>query len=119
MGEILEPRIEEMLVLINQEMIDSSYKERINAGVVISGGTALLHNLVELAEQIFDLPVRIGYPQNIATLPASIDNPQYATGVGLVLYSSKNSPGPKFRLRNKKIVGSFTNWCKNLLRSNL
>ena len=119
MGEILEPRIEEMLVLINQEMIDSSYKERINAGVVISGGTALLHNLVELAEQIFDLPVRIGYPQNIATLPASIDSPQYATGVGLVLYSSKNSPGPKFRLRNKKIVGSFTNWCKNLLRSNL
>jgi len=119
MGEILEPRIEEMLVLINQEMIDSSYKDRINAGVVISGGTALLHNIVELAEQIFDLPVRIGYPQNVATLPANIDSPQYATGVGLVLYSSKNSPGPRFRLRNKKIVGSFTNWCKNLLRSNL
>ncbi len=119
MGEILEPRIEEMLVLINQEMIDSSYKERINAGVVISGGTALLHNIVELAEQIFDLPVRIGYPQNIATLPAIIDSPQYATGVGLVLYSNKNSPGAKFRLRNKKIVGSVTNWFKNLLRSNL
>ena len=119
MGEILEPRIEEMLVLINQEMIDSSYKERINAGVVITGGTALLHNIVELAEQIFDLPVRIGYPQNIATLPASTDSPQYATGVGLVLYSSKNSPGPKFRLGNKKIVGNFTNWFKNLLRSNL
>jgi len=119
MGEILEPRIEEMLVLVNQEMIDSSYKERLNAGVVITGGTALLRNIVDLAEQIFDLPVRIGYPQNVESMPASIDSPQYATGVGLVLYSSKNSPGSKFRFRNKKFVGSLTSWLKNLVRSNL
>ena len=119
MGEILEPRIEEMLVLVNQEMIDSSYKDRLNAGVVITGGTALLRNIVDLAEQIFDLPVRIGYPQNVESMPASIDSPQYATGVGLVLYSSKNSPGSKFRFRNKKFVGSLTSWLKNLVRSNL
>lgn len=118
MGEILEPRIEEMLVLVNQEMIDSSYKDRLNAGVVITGGTALLENIVDLAEQVFDLPVRIGYPQNVESMPANIDSPLYATGIGLVLYSSQHH-GAKFRFRNKKIVGSFTSWLKNLLRRNL
>jgi cell division protein FtsA len=120
MGEILEPRIEEMLVLVNQEMIDSGYKDRINAGVVLTGGTALLTNIVELAEQIFDLPVRIGYPQNVESLPSEVNSPLYATGIGLVLYSSKSSPGSRFfRLRDKKIVGRFSSWFRNLLRNNL
>ena len=69
MGEILEPRIEEMLIIINQEMIDSTYKDRLNAGVVICGGTALLEYIVDLAEQIFDLPVRIRYPREIHEAP--------------------------------------------------
>jgi cell division protein FtsA len=119
MGEILEPRIEEMLVLINQEMIDSSYKDRINAGIVITGGTALLTNIVELAEQIFDLPVRIGYPRNVESMPAGVDSPQYATGIGLVLYSSRNNPGPRFGFQNKKIVGKLSSWFSNLMKNNM
>lgn len=119
MGEILEPRIEEMLVLVNQEMVDSSYKDRINAGVVITGGTALLTNIVDLAEQIFDLPVRIGYPQNVGSIPEPFDTPQFATGTGLVLYSLRNNSGRKFRLGNKNLFGKITGWMKGWLRSNL
>ncbi len=119
MGEILEPRIEEMLVLVNQEMIDSKDKDRLNTGVVITGGTALLSNIVDLAEQIFDLPVRIGYPDNINGIHEEYDTPQYATGVGLVLYSMKNSSGKKYRLGNKKVLGKISGWMKSWMRTNL
>ncbi|OGQ98954.1 MAG: cell division protein FtsA [Deltaproteobacteria bacterium RIFOXYD12_FULL_57_12] len=116
MGEILEPRIEEMLFLINQEIVDSSFKDRINAGVVITGGTALLTNIVELAEQIFDMPVRIGTPQGLGEVPEIIYTPQYATGVGLVIYSSRNSTGKRFRSREKSVVGRMGSWFKSRFR---
>ena len=119
MGEILEPRIEEMLIILNQEMIDSSYKDRQNAGVVICGGTALLDNIVDLAEQIFDLPVRIGYPRDIEELPESINSPQQATGVGLVLYASRNVSGKKYRVPGKKALGGVVGWMKSWFTNNI
>jgi len=119
MGEILEPRIEEMLIIINQEMIDSSYKDRLNAGVVICGGTALLENIVDLAEQIFDLPVRIGYPRDIHEAPESINSPQHATGVGLVIYASRHASGKKWRVPGKKAIGGVVGWIKGWFSSNL
>jgi len=119
MGEILEPRIEEMLIILNQEMIDSSYKDRQNAGVVICGGTALLDNIVNLAEQIFDLPVRIGYPRNIKELPENINSPQQATGVGLVLYASRHASGKKYRVPGKKALGGVVGWMKSWFTSNM
>jgi cell division protein FtsA len=119
MGEILEPRIEEMLIILNQEMIDSAFKDRLNAGVVICGGTALLEHIVELAEQIFDLPVRIGYPRNINEAPESINSPQQATAVGLVIYASRHASGKKWRVPGKKaiggVVGRFKGWFSNNL----
>ena len=57
---LLEARMEEVLQLVNKEISTSGYRSRLNAGVVITGGTALLANMVEMAEQIFDMPVRIG-----------------------------------------------------------
>ena len=119
MGEILEPRIEEMLIILNQEMIDSSYKDRLNAGVVICGGTALLEHIVDLAEQIFDLPVRIGYPRDIHEAPESINSPQHATGVGLVIYASRHASGKKWRVPGKKAIGGFVGWVKGWFSNNL
>jgi cell division protein FtsA len=119
MGEILEPRIEEMLIILNQEMIDSSYKDRLNAGVVICGGTALLDHIVDLAEQIFDLPVRIGYPREINEAPESINSPQHATGVGLVIYASRHASGKKWRVPGKKAIGGVVGWVKGWFSSNL
>jgi cell division protein FtsA len=119
MGQILEPRIEEMLIILNQEMIDSSYKDRLNAGVVICGGTGLLEHIVDLAEQIFDLPVRIGYPRDIHEAPESINSPQHATGVGLVIYASRHASGKKWRVPGKKAIGGVVGLVKGWFSHNL
>lgn len=114
MGEILEPRVDEMLTLINQELINSNYKELTNAGLVMTGGTSLLTNMVDLAEQIFDVPVRIGYPHNIGGVVDIISTPQWATGVGLVVYGMRHDPGPKFDSGSSsafgRLLGRMRDW---------
>ncbi|MEJ2689770.1 MAG: rod shape-determining protein, partial [Deltaproteobacteria bacterium] len=115
MGEILEPRVEEMLTLINQELTDSGYKAMANAGLVMTGGTALLENMTELAEQIFDLPVRLGYPRDIGGVIDIVNSPQCATGVGLVVYGLKNEPLRRVVRNEGKILARFANSLKGLL----
>lgn len=107
MGEILEPRVEEMLTLLNQELIESGYKELINAGMIMTGGTALLENMVDLAEQVFDLPVRIGYPRDIGGVIDIVNSPQCATGVGLVVYGMKRGPARKASQEGNGILSRF------------
>lgn len=97
MGEILEPRVEEMLTLINHDLIDSGAKSMVKSGVVMTGGTSLLANMLDLAEQVFDLPVRIGLPGNIGGVTDVVNTPQCATGVGLVLYGMKRQSGKTYR----------------------
>jgi len=92
MGEILEPRVDELLTLINRELLESGNKEFVTSGIVMTGGTSMLEHMVDLAEQIFDLPVRIGYPQHVGGITDIISTPQCATGVGLVLFGIKNGP---------------------------
>ncbi len=119
MGEILEPRMEEMLTLINQELIDSRYKELVNAGMVLTGGTAMLEHIEELAEQIFDLPVRVGYPENVEGLDEMIDSPQWATAVGLLIYGSRHDPATGFGARSGRMfsrLGSrMKEWFKRIV----
>jgi cell division protein FtsA len=90
LAEILEPRMEEIFTLVNREIVKSGYEDRIASGVVITGGTSILEGSPELAEQIFNLPVRRGVPQNLGGLADVVNSPVYATGVGLVVYGSKN-----------------------------
>jgi cell division protein FtsA len=84
--DIIEARMVEILDMVNRELTVSGQKNRINAGVVLTGGTSLLVNLVDLAEQIFDLPVRVGYPSGIGGRVEDVYTPRCTTGVGLVLY---------------------------------
>ncbi len=98
LAEILEPRVEEMFSLINREIIKSGYDELIASGVVITGGTAILPGMPELAEQIFNLPVRRGTPVDIGGLIDVVNSPIYASGVGLVKYGSMNSQSQKFKV---------------------
>jgi len=72
--------------MVNRELVVSGQKNRINAGIVLTGGTSLLVNLVDLAEQIFDMPVRVGYPSGIGGRVNDVYTPRCTTGVGLVLY---------------------------------
>jgi cell division protein FtsA len=90
LAEILEPRMEEIYTLVNREIVKSGFDDQIASGVVITGGTSILEGMPELAEQIFNLPVRRGVPQDIGGLVDVVNSPVYATGVGLVVYGSKN-----------------------------
>lgn len=87
---ILEARMEEIFQLVDKNISSSGSRNRINAGLVLTGGTALLPNVVELAEQVFDMPVRIGYPRNVGGLLEQINTPRTTTAVGLVLYGSRS-----------------------------
>lgn len=89
MVEILEARMEEILQMVNKNICASGYRNHINAGVVLTGGTALLANIVEMAEQVFDLPVRIGYPRGVEGRTEEIYSPRCSTAVGLVLHGSR------------------------------
>lgn len=84
--DIIEARMVEILEMVNRELFASGQKNRINAGVVLTGGTSLLVNIVDLAEQIFDLPVRVGYPSGIGGRVDDVYTPRCTTGVGLAMY---------------------------------
>ena len=103
LGEILEPRVEEIFSLVNREIVKSGYKDLLASGLVITGGGALLEGIPELAEQIFNLPTRRGYPQGFGGITDVVNSPMYATAVGLVLYEAKNMPKRKFRIRDQNI----------------
>lgn len=90
LSEIIEPRAEEIFAYVGREIIESGYKESLAGGVVITGGTAILENMPELAEDVLGMPVRRGVPKEVGGLVDVVRNPKYATGVGLVLYGARN-----------------------------
>lgn len=104
LAEIIEPRVEEILNLVRAEIDRSGHRDLLASGVVLTGGTSLLEGIVELAEQVLDLPVRRGVPQGIGGLVDVVNSPAYATGVGLVLYGAKHMNGHHgFRIREGDI----------------
>ncbi len=93
MVNIIQPRVEEIFQLINREIKRSGYEDLVAAGVVLTGGSAALPGMVELGEEILDLPVRVGMPQGVSELTDVVSNPKYATAVGLVLYGFEKEAG--------------------------
>jgi len=90
LAEVVEPRYEELFQMVRMELQRSGYEEVIAAGVVLTGGSSKMEGAVELAEEIFHMPVRLGSPQHITGLADVVRNPIYATGVGLLLYGREN-----------------------------
>jgi len=86
LAEIVEPRYEELMLLVQAELRRSGYEDIIAAGMVVTGGSSKVLGLVELAEEIFHMPVRVGVPQHVSGLTDVVQNPIYSTGVGLLLY---------------------------------
>ena len=86
LAEIIEPRYEELMLLIQAELRRSGYEDLIAAGMVLTGGSSKIKGLVDLAEEIFHMPVRMGVPQHVSGLTDVVQNPIYSTGVGLLLY---------------------------------
>ena len=86
LAEIIEPRYEELMLLIQAELRRSGYEDLIAAGMVLTGGSSKVKGLVDLAEEIFHMPVRMGFPQHVSGLTDVVQNPIFSTGVGLLLY---------------------------------
>ncbi|WP_263078534.1 cell division protein FtsA [Endozoicomonas sp. Mp262] len=86
LAEVVEPRYEELFTLIHAEVRRSGFEDLIPAGVVLTGGTSKMEGVVELAEEIFHMPVRLGFPQDVKGLNDVVHNPIYSTGVGLLHY---------------------------------
>ncbi len=84
LAEVIEPRIEETMHLLNNEISKSGYKDLIGSGVVLTGGGSLLSGLAELGEFIFEMPVRRGNPINTTGLKEVVQSPALATAVGLL-----------------------------------
>ncbi len=114
MVEILEARMEEILQLVNKNICSSGYRNRINAGVVLTGGTALLPHIVEMAEQVFDMPVRLGYPRTISGRVEDVRSPRCTTAVGLVLYGAQGRRG-QMRREMDGVVNRLKSWLKNIV----
>lgn len=88
LGRIIEPRVEEIFKMAYREIAKAGYENVLTAGIVLTGGTALMEGITELAEQVFDMPVRTGGPIGIGGLTDVVKSPAYATAVGMILYGS-------------------------------
>ncbi len=86
LADIIQPRAEEIFRLVDADIKRMGYEKSLNSGLVLTGGTALLDGLEEVAEEIFDLPVRRGEPNYVGGLIDRVSTPDYATSVGLILY---------------------------------
>lgn len=103
LGDILEPRVEEIFELVHREIERMKLTELLASGVVLTGGTTLLPGMTEVAEEVIGLPVRLGVPQGVGGLVDVVKSPVYATGVGLVLYGAQQADTRHFRARDENI----------------
>jgi len=91
LAEVVEPRYEELFTLVQAELRRSGFEEIIPAGIVLTGGASKMEGVIELAEEVFHMPVRLGVPQGVSGLVDVVRNPIHATGVGLLLYGQQAS----------------------------
>ena len=104
LSEILQPRAEEIFHLLWDEIRRAGFEKSLNSGIVLTGGGAMLDGMAEIAEQIFDLPIRRGTPAGVGGLADHVNSPAYATAVGLVMYAHRNRAG---ELPGPVLAGTF------------
>ena len=118
LAEVVEPRYEELFSLVRDELRRSGFEEFIAAGVVLTGGSAKMEGAVELAEEIFHVPVRLGVPQHVEGLFDVVRNPIHATGVGLLLYGKETSQAHADRSATKVGISGVFARMKNWFQGN-
>ncbi len=118
LAQILEPRMEELLTMVQVDIEESGFSGKISSGVVLTGGSSLLGGLPEMTEQVFNLPARLGYPRGVGGLSDVVNNPMYATAVGLVLYGARHTAQRKFRIRDvnifNRVASRMRRWFEGL-----
>lgn len=115
LAEVVEPRYEELFTLIQAELRRSGFEDLVAAGIVLTGGTSKMEGVVELAEEIFHMPVSIGRPQGFSGLVDIVKNPIYSTAVGLLLYGNQNAVDGEWSgtgQRQDGMLERLKNWFK-------
>jgi cell division protein FtsA len=117
LAEVVEPRIEELFGLTLAELRRSGFEDVVGSGIVLTGGSSKMEGMVELAEEVFHMPVRLGIPQYVGGLSGVVHNPIYATGVGLVLYGARSRVGRNYSMHTrssqaglKNVLGKMKSW---------
>ncbi len=118
LAEVVEPRYEELFTLIQAELRRSGFEDMIAAGVVLTGGTSMMEGAVELAEEIFHVPVRLAKPLGVEGLADVVAHPIYATSVGLLIYGAKHQLGELVFARKEEDPLGFTARVKNWIKGN-
>ncbi|MFV0275779.1 MAG: cell division protein FtsA [Parahaliea sp.] len=119
LAEVVEPRYDELFTLIQKEIRRSGFEDLIPAGIVLTGGSAKMEGVVELAEEVFHMPVRVGYPQAVKGLNDIVRNPIYSTGVGLLQYGLQHqasegghSGGPRNGGEEPGLLDRLKSWAQ-------
>lgn len=113
LADIIEPRVAEIFMLVKHEIELSGYAEQLASGLVITGGTSIMEGMPEMAEAIFDLPVRRGSPSKVNGLVDLVNSPQYATAVGLLQYGDKiQKSGKRRALKGRNMFDKILNRMK-------
>jgi cell division protein FtsA len=112
LAEVVEPRYDELFTLVQAELRRSGYEDLLAAGIVLTGGSSKMEGVVELAEEIFHMPVSLGYPRHVTGLKEIVRNPIYSTGVGLLLYGKQREEEAwaRGRGRSSGILGRLKHW---------
>ena len=113
LAEVVEPRYEELFSLVQAELRRSGFEDLVAAGIVLTGGTSKIEGAIELAEEIFHMPVSLGKPKNVAGLSDIVRNPIYSTAVGLLHYGAKQQTRGSANNPKQKsggIINQFKSW---------
>ena len=119
LAEVVEPRYEELFHLVRKELRRSGFEELIAAGIVLTGGSAKMEGAIELAEEVFHMPVRLGVPQYVEGLSDVVRNPIHATGVGLLLYGQEALQARAEAAQSKLVLGGVFKRMKSWFQGNL
>ncbi|MGC9386415.1 MAG: cell division protein FtsA [Hydrogenovibrio sp.] len=118
--EVIEPRYEELFQLIQAELRRTDFEHKIAAGIVLTGGSSLVEGAVELAEEVFHMPVRLGYPMEVMGLSEEVNSPAFATTVGLLMYAKEHQPTALHSedvaaepLDKTSVLNKMKNWFSN------
>ena len=117
LADIIEPRVAEIFMLVKKEIEEFGFYDQISSGVVLTGGSAIMDGMADVADAVFSLPVRVGIPRGVSGLTDLVESPQYATAVGLVTYGAKSDrAGKRHSLRGlnmfDKVLGRMKEWVK-------
>lgn len=118
LAEVVEPRYEELLTLVQTELRRSGFEGLCAAGVVLTGGSSKMEGVVELAEEVFHMPVRLGVPQQVTGLEDIVRNPIHATGTGLLLFGQQSRLNPRTESIEIRSAGSLIERMKNWFQEN-